>query len=559
MNNFQKLKVGIIIEDTNQPYHINDLYKKSLNNKYYSIETLIIHKRNNTKNTLIKRLINFIKKNSINKIIDHLFFETIVKIETYLIKKKDTFKYIFLRYPISKFNIKKIYVEPEVSLSGLFYRYKNSDLKKIKNLNLDLIIRGGGGILKGEVLNICRLGIISFHHGDNNLKRVGAAGFWEVFNREPSTQFIIQRLKKDLDGGDVLCEGKIATSFLYKENYCKLYIKSSFFLHQTIEKLSFSHGEIKPYSSALSSYPLYKIPNYRESIFYLLKTFFSGLKIIIGKTLGFDYRWSVAYQFTKDWKTSVVSKSIIIKNPKGRFLADPFVASYENRTVLFVEDFNFKLNKAVISAYEINKKSYKEIGVAIEENFHLSYPSLIKNENDLFMIPESNQVNDIRIYKCVEFPLKWELSKILMKNISAADTNIIKFNNKYWMFTNIDSSKTDDHSSELHIFYSNDLLSTDWKPHKNNPVIFDSNQARNGGMIFSKNSELFRVFQRNGFNMYGRSLGISKIKNLDEGEYEEEILKIIEPNFFKNIKLTHHFSHNLDVLAIDFARFEKID
>ena len=175
------------------------------------------------------------------------------------------------------------------------------------------------------------------------------------------------------------------------------------------------------------------------------------------------------------------------------------------------------------------------------------------------MIPESNQVNDIRIYKCVEFPLKWELSKILMKNISAADTNIIKFNNKYWMFTNIDSSKTDDHSSELHIFYSNDLLSTDWKPHKNNPVIFDSNQARNGGMIFSKNSELFRVFQRNGFNMYGRSLGISKIKNLDEGEYEEEILQIIEPNFFKNIKLTHHFSHNLDVLAIDFARFEKID
>ena len=51
--------------------------------------------------------------------------------------------------------------------------------------------------------------------------------------------------------------------------------------------------------------------------------------------------------------------------------------------------------------------------------------------------------------------------------------------------------------------------------------------------------------------MYGRSLGISKIKNLDEGEYEEEILQIIEPNFFKNIKLTHHFSHNLDVLAIN--------
>ena len=159
----------------------------------------------------------------------------------------------------------------------------------------------------------------------------------------------------------------------------------------------------------------------------------------------------------------------------------------------------------------------------------------------------------------MEFPLKWKLHKILINNISAADTNIIKYNNKYWMFTNIDSSNINDHSSELHIFYSDDLITTNWKPHVDNPVIFDSKQARNGGMIFSKDNELFRVFQKQDFDAYGSSLGIAKIKILTQNQYEEDILINIEPKFFKNIKRTHSFSYNANVLAIDFVRYEKLD
>lgn len=557
MNNFRKLKVGIIVDDKNQPYLINGLYEKSLDSKYYSIEALIIQKKDKIKNNLFRKILNLTKKKGIKRLIDRLLFKVITKIETYIVKKKNTFKDIFNKYPISKFEVQKIYVKPDISQSGFIYRYKKPDLEKIKNLNLDLLVRGNTGILKGEILNICRLGIISFGHGNNNIDRGGPLGFWEVFNREPSTAFIIQRLTEDIEGKDIIFKGKIATSFLYKINYCNLYIKYNIFLHKTIEKLSCEEGKINFYPKTSHSNPLYKFPNSRDSVLYLLKSFFLGLKKVFAKFLGFEYKWHVAYQFTKDWRSSVLGKSIIIKNPTNRFLADPFVINYNNKTVLFVEDFNFNSNKGVISAYEIDNNGYKEIGVAIEEKFHLSYPFLIKEENDIFIIPESNKAKDIRIYKCIDFPLKWELKEILMKNVSAADTSIIKFNGKYWMFTNIDSSKTGDHSSELHIFYSNNLISKDWKPHKNNPIIFDSNQARNGGMICSEKNEFFRVFQQQSFDMYGKSLGISKIKTLNENEYKEEILKIIEPNFFKNIKGTHSFCFNSNVLAFDFVKYQK--
>ena len=290
----------------------------------------------------------------------------------------------------------------------------------------------------------------------------------------------------------------------------------------------------------------------------MIKTFFLFAKKIIIKILGVNQFWSVGYQFTNNWKSSVLRKSIIIKNPKNSFLADPFVIKYNDKTVLFVENFNFSSKKGVISAYQIDPKGYKQIGVAIEEKFHLSYPFLIQNDNNLFMIPESAQAKDIRIYKCIEFPLKWKLHKILMSNISAADTNIIKYNNKYWMFTNIDSSSMNDHSSEMHIFYSDELITTNWKPHRNNPVIFDSKKARNGGMIFSKDNELFRVFQKQEFDTYGSSIGIARIKVLTQNQYEEEILINIAPKFFKDIKRTHSFSYNADVISIDFVRSKKL-
>ena len=79
MNNFQKLKVGIIVDEGNQNYFTNDLYEKSLDSKYYSIEALIIQKKNK------------IEKKQNNRLLDQFFFKIITKIETYLVKKKKFF------------------------------------------------------------------------------------------------------------------------------------------------------------------------------------------------------------------------------------------------------------------------------------------------------------------------------------------------------------------------------------------------------------------------------------------------------------------------------------
>ena len=106
MDSSKKLKVGIIVDDIDQSYLIYDLYKKSLESDYYDVEYLIIQKSNNLKiKNSFNKLLDYVKKKGIRRFIDRLFFEFIDLIESRLIKKNDKFKKVFLKHPISKFDI----------------------------------------------------------------------------------------------------------------------------------------------------------------------------------------------------------------------------------------------------------------------------------------------------------------------------------------------------------------------------------------------------------------------------------------------------------------------
>ena len=75
-------------------------------------------------------------------------------------------------------------------------------------------------------------------------------------------------------------------------------------------------------------------------------------------------------------------------------------------------------------------------------------------------------------------------------------------------------------------------------------------------MIFSDN-EVYRVFQRQGFGMYGEACGIARITNLTSKEYVEEIHSLIEPHFFKGIKGTHSYNFESDLVVFDYVEVSK--
>lgn len=552
----RKLSVGYLVDEGYQESLVYDLIEKSESAEHYSIDYLIVQTFAEDKN-LIERAYRFVKKHGFLKTVALACFKAIFAIETRMFVRDPKLKSAFDLYHLDTFHVQKIHVRPLKSTSGWVYRYREEDLEMIRSLNVDVLLNGQGGIFRGGILNVCEFGIISFHHGNNDVNRGGPAGFWEVYNQEPSTGFVIQRLLDELDGGDVLMRGSIATKATYAQNLAQIYKKPNIFMHKFLENLGKTRTLPQILPKSPYAYKLYTVPSLHDVILYEIKAFITITRKLFNILRRKNYRWGIAYQFVENWQSSVLWRSNIIPNPPYRFLADPFVLRSGDLDVCFVEDYDFRTKRGKISVFKIERNKYEELGSAIDEPFHLSYPFIFTVDNELYMCPETGQIREIRLYKCVEFPLRWSFHKTLIKDVSAVDTNIFFFKDRWWLLTTIDSSEIGDVCSELHVFYSGAFDSDAWTPHANNPVIFDSERARSGG-FFRDGEKLLRVFQRQGFDVYGESMGIAEIKELGVETYREQIVSRMEPRFVPKIIGTHTFSYHNGLLAIDFVKVEQV-
>ena len=560
----RKLSVGYLVDDGYQPSLIYDLIEKSKSAEHYSIDHLIVQTFAEDEN-LLKRAYRLYRKRGFLRFLVGLCFKAIFAVESRTFVRDPKLKSAFYIHQLDTIHVPKIHVRPLKSTTGLEYRYRAEDLETIKGLNVDVLLNGQSGTFRGGILTVCEFGIISFHHGNNDVNRGGPPGFWEVLNQEPSTGFVIQRLQDELNGGDVLMTGSIPTKFTYAQNLAQIYKKSNIFMHRFLEDLGKTRILPQTLTKSLYAYKLDMTPSLHVIALYQIKTFIIVTRKLFNRasasnrsTISGKYdRWGVAYMFTENWQSPVLSRSNIIANPRCRYLADPFVFRHGDLDLCFVEDYDFRTNRGKISVFKISGDKYEELGSALDEPFHMSYPFIFTVDNELYMCPETGEIREIRLYKCTEFPLRWSFHKTLIKDVSAVDTNIFFFKDRWWLLTNIDSSEIGECCSELHVFYSDAFDSDAWTPHAKNPVIFDSERARNGG-FFRDGEKLFRVFQRHGFDQYGESMGIAQIKDLGTETYREETVSTIEPRFAPKILGTHTFSYYNGLLAIDFVKNERI-
>ncbi|MCB1452265.1 MAG: hypothetical protein KDJ43_01360, partial [Rhizobiaceae bacterium] len=98
----------------------------------------------------------------------------------------------------------------------------------------------------------------------------------------------------------------------------------------------------------------------------------------------------------------------VLADPGDHFYADPFPMVRDGRDYLFFEDLDHKTDKGVISVVAFDDQGRPgEARVVLEEPWHLSYPFLIEEEGEIYMIPEASLSGEISIYRAVDFPSGW--------------------------------------------------------------------------------------------------------------------------------------------------------
>ena len=535
-----KLKIGLILENEYVNSHLKELIEWVSNQNEMEISHyLVADNVPNTQSSKIKKLfsLSFIKK-----YLNNYFKKLIMRYEEKRnLSNSRLHSNISKKFKITEFEINKFVYSAQFSKNGISIALEEDSLNELKKLNLDVLLRFNKRILRGGILNLNKFGILSLHLGDDMKYRGGPSGFWEVYNKEPNSGFIIQQLTENLDNGNLIFRGQISTEKTWLLNRAELNLRSYFYLKQTLKKIATNQKLPNFIKNVPYTDRVYRNPTNYQLIKYILMRIQNKLN-----DLNFNNknnRYQVGFQ-KNTWGNLEYRKSIFIENEEGTFNADPFVIEKDNKNFCFVECFNYSEKKAKINVYELSEKGYVFLGTALEESFHLSFPYIFEFNNEIYMVPESSKNRDIRLYKCQNFPLDWRLQEVLIDNIDAADSMIFQKDNKWWLMTNEDPLRLNNHNYQMNLYYSENLLDGEWISHKNNPIIMDSNKARNAGLVFD-GSDVFRVSQAFGFyKKYGENFSLNKIEMLDTNNYLETMFSVHRKFFDKRILGSHHLHSN---------------
>jgi hypothetical protein len=208
-----------------------------------------------------------------------------------------------------------------------------------------------------------------------------------------------------------------------------------------------------------------------------------------------------------------------LEAPPGHYYADPFVISHDGRPYLFVEDFDLATDKGRISCIKIDQNgSPGPPKVALERPYHLSYPQILVHEGEVFMLPESGCNDTVEIYRAIEFPVRWELVRVLF-NGPAFDTTVLHHDGLFWFFVTLIDTRYPQ-CALLVLFYSHSLLG-DWTLHPASPISRDIRVARCAGSPFLDQGTWIRPAQ-DGSETYGGALRYQRILRVDTKVYREE-------------------------------------
>ncbi|WFL75954.1 hypothetical protein P7228_08005 [Altererythrobacter arenosus] len=243
-----------------------------------------------------------------------------------------------------------------------------------------------------------------------------------------------------------------------------------------------------------------------------------------------------------------------LHQPDGEHRADPFLFEKDGHTYVFFECWRTGGAPARICVGRIQG----ELLVDVEEldfgGIHLSYPFVFETAEGIFMIPETHQRNRVEVWRCTEFPSRWELHATALEGLSPADSVILEWNEQHWLLTSLSSGDILDHCMELHLYRVDGPGLNFVEPHPLNPVVLDTTCARNAGRPFVRDGRLIRPAQITSHGIYGYGLVFMEVTEISMEGYAEKEIRRIEPDREKATTGCHHYDCNGDLFIMDVRR-----
>jgi hypothetical protein len=278
--------------------------------------------------------------------------------------------------------------------------------------------------------------------------------------------------------------------------------------------------------TALSSAASYVLQQYRDRFTHL--------------------QWSLAFTFDGSLDFRRFHR---IVPPPDRLWADPFVVADGDRAWIFLEELVYAEDRGVISVLEVRRDgSWSPPRRILERPYHLSYPCVIRWNGEWYMLPETHENRAIELYRCIEFPYRWEPDTVLMRDVSAVDATLFEHSGRWWMYYATDSGDAAGFD-RLWLFHAPTPRGP-WTPHRWNPLECNVAGGRPAGRPFLRDGKLLRAGQ-DGAPWYGHAMRLRELVTLTPDEWEEREVATILPDWTAGIIGTHTLNVDGPVAVVD--------
>ncbi|MEY8589980.1 hypothetical protein AALK14_00840 [Butyricimonas hominis] len=261
------------------------------------------------------------------------------------------------------------------------------------------------------------------------------------------------------------------------------------------------------------------------------------------------FHWNIGLTSFIDTDFSLARISWLKHSYRDRFFADPFLLSVnEDFVEVLVEEFFYSEWRGVITLLVIDRKTTQllERKVILELATHLSFPFIIEEKGEVFVLPENAASGKLSVYRYNTIAKELEFVKVLL-DFPAVDPVIYKFRETYYLLCTQEGKNV---NSDLYCFCASSFLG-DYMKVGENAVKSDVSAGRCAGGIFTIGGNLYRAAQIC-TSSYGEGCTINMLNSFEP--FQEKVVKrymAVQPYKFG----FHTLNKRDSVLVVDGLKF----
>ena len=407
-----------------------------------------------------------------------------------------------------------------VRREGFSEYFSAADLAAIGAFDLDVLVRFGFGIIRGEILDLPRYGVWSYHHGDEQRYRGSAPCFWELHHGEATVGAVLQRLTESLDAGVVLHRGTFPiVAHSYTSTRDGVLFGAAPWLARCARALA--HGLLDLSASGSDTRaPLRRNPSNATMTAFLAR---QALRCVghAAELLLRQPRWEVGTipqapaQLLTDTPGPVTwARPRILSSS---YLADPFPLD----TGALVECFDHRTGRGEIRRLARGPEGWR-LSPWLDVEGHSSYPAMVEHQGVRYATPQISASPGVRLF--ADDGHGWKDHGQIVEGIDVRDPTLVRWEERWYLFA---TDRRFGANVSLRCWVA-DRIDGPWRSHLLNPVKSDVRSARPAGTPFIHDGSLFRPAQ-DCSRRYGGALVLNRVERLSDREFEESVVRVLGP------------------------------